>query len=148
MIAVEVGVSRSYEILRAAISWSVWCALHCRLVIAMCIREQRRGRTPDPPQYSSIQVENAAVDEADQDFRHQLTERPYGPMVRDGVAWFWRIKLLVLETYRIPDEDVLPEILLQPSRSFTIVEEGEFVGGDVPANLQESSSGTVSPTTS
>ncbi|KAK9358416.1 hypothetical protein V1504DRAFT_461110, partial [Lipomyces starkeyi] len=67
MIAVEVGVSQSYESLRAAISWSV-CALDCRLGIVMCIREQGRGRTPDPPLYSSIQVENAAVDEADQDF--------------------------------------------------------------------------------
>ncbi|KAK9487393.1 hypothetical protein V1527DRAFT_481102 [Lipomyces starkeyi] len=87
----------------------------------MCIREQGRGRTPDPPQYSSIQVENAAVDEADQDFRRQLTERTS----------------VVLETYRILDDDFLPETLLQPSRSFTIVEEGEFVGGDVPANFQE-----------
>jgi hypothetical protein len=135
MIAVEVGVSQSYEILRAAISWSVWCALHCRLVIAMCIREQGRGRTPDPPQYSSIQVENAAVDEADQDFRHQLTERPYRPMVRDSVAWFWRIKLVVLETYRIPDEDVLPETLLQPSRSF-VSDSWQYLW-TMPANLQK-----------
>ncbi|KAK9326780.1 hypothetical protein V1520DRAFT_358640 [Lipomyces starkeyi] len=136
MIAVEVGVSQSYESLRAAISWSV-CALHCRLGIVICIREQGRRQTPHPLQYSSIQVENAAVDEAEQDFRRQLMERPYGPLVRDGVTWFGRIKRVVLETYRIPDEDVLPETLLQPSRSFTIVEEGEFVGGDVPPNLQE-----------
>ncbi|KAK9242473.1 hypothetical protein V1506DRAFT_509403 [Lipomyces tetrasporus] len=66
-----------------------------------------------------------------------LTERPYGPLVRDGVTWFARIKRVVLGTYRIPDEDVQPETLLQPSRSFTIVEEGEFVGGGVPPNLQE-----------
>ncbi|KAK9318863.1 hypothetical protein V1517DRAFT_370141 [Lipomyces orientalis] len=136
IVAVEVGVSQSYESLRAAISWSV-CALHCRLGIV-------RWHGPDPPQHSSIQVENAAVDEseAEQDFRRQLTERPYGPLVRDGVAGFGRIKRVALETYRISDEDVLPE--LHPLRSFatykalsTIVEEGEFVGGDVPPNLQE-----------
>ncbi|KAK9372944.1 uncharacterized protein V1513DRAFT_460126 [Lipomyces chichibuensis] len=136
MIAVEVGVSQSYESLRAAISWSV-CVLHCRLGIVISIREQGRGQPPEPPQYSSIHDENAAVGEAEQDFRRQLTERPYRPLVRDGVIWFGRIKRVVLETYRIPDEDVLPETLLQPSRSFTIVEDGEFVGGDVPPNLQE-----------
>ncbi|KAK9319200.1 hypothetical protein V1517DRAFT_60194 [Lipomyces orientalis] len=136
MIAVEVGVSQSYESLRAAISWSV-CALRCRLGIAMCIREQGRGEAPDPPQYSSIQEENAAVDEAEEDFRHQLTERPYGPLVRDGVTWFGRLERVVLETYRAPDENITESMVLDPSRSFTIVEDGEFVGGDVPPNLQE-----------
>ncbi|KAK9481758.1 hypothetical protein V1527DRAFT_416349 [Lipomyces starkeyi] len=136
MIAVEVGVSQSYESLRAAISWSV-CALHCRLGIAMCILEQRRRATPDPRDYSSIEEENAAVDEAEEDFRRQLTERPYGPLIRDGVTWFGRVQKVILETYRIPDEGFLPETLLQPSRSFTIVEDGEFVGGDVPPNLRE-----------
>ncbi|KAK9319201.1 hypothetical protein V1517DRAFT_310932 [Lipomyces orientalis] len=136
MIAVEVGVSQSYESVRAAISWSV-CALRCRLGIAMCIREQGRGEAPDPPQYSSIQEENAAVDEAAEDFRHQLTERPYGPLVRDGVTWFGRLERVVLETYRAPDENITESMVLDPSGSFTIVEDGEFVGGDVPPNLQE-----------
>ncbi|KAK9249901.1 hypothetical protein V1507DRAFT_477333 [Lipomyces tetrasporus] len=136
MIAVEVGVSQSYESLRAAISWCV-CALYCRLGIAMCIHEQRRGDTPDPPQYSSIQEEVAAVGEAEEDFRRQLTERPYGPLVRDGVTWFGRIQRVVLETYRAPDASITESMILDPSRSFTIVEDGEFVGGDVPPNLQE-----------
>ncbi|KAK9311690.1 hypothetical protein V1524DRAFT_473177 [Lipomyces starkeyi] len=96
MIAVEVGVSQSYESLRAAIAWSV-CALHCRLGIVMGIREQGRGQTPDPPQYSFIEVE-MLLDRTDR-----------------GVTWFGRIKRVVLETYRIPDEDVLPETLLQRS---------------------------------
>ncbi|KAJ8096578.1 hypothetical protein POJ06DRAFT_297833 [Lipomyces tetrasporus] len=136
MIAVEVGVSQSYESLRAAISWCV-CALHCHLGIAMCIREQGRGEVPDRPQYPSIQDENAAVDEAEEDFRRQLTERPYGPLVRDGVTWFGRVQRVVLETYRAPDESITERTILDPSRSFTIVEDGEFVGGDVPPNLQE-----------
>ncbi|KAK9243463.1 hypothetical protein V1506DRAFT_523660 [Lipomyces tetrasporus] len=95
------------------------------------------GEAPDPPQYSSIQEEDAAVDEAEEDFRHQLTERPYGPLVRDGVTWFGRIQRGVLETYRALDENIPESIILDPSRSFTIVEDGEFVGGDVPPNLQE-----------
>ncbi|KAK9322264.1 hypothetical protein V1517DRAFT_308159 [Lipomyces orientalis] len=109
MIAVEVGVSQSYESLRAAISWSV------------C--EESRGVTPDLD-YSSIQEENIAVAQAEEDFRCQLMERPYGPLV-------------IIETYRIPDEDYPPGTILLPSRSFTIVDDGNFVGGDVPPDLQE-----------
>ncbi|KAK9369323.1 hypothetical protein V1509DRAFT_652454 [Lipomyces kononenkoae] len=127
MIVVEIGVSQAYESLRAAISWSV-CALRCRLGILMCIREHGPQQTREPLQYSSIQEENDDVGVSEEDFRRQLMERPYGPLVRNGV---------VLETYRLPDGNILPETLLQPSRSFTIAEGGEFVGGDVPANLQE-----------
>ncbi|KAK9322263.1 hypothetical protein V1517DRAFT_308158 [Lipomyces orientalis] len=135
MIAVEVGVSQAYESLRAAISWSV-CALRCRLGIAMCIRERSRRLTP-VPDYSSIQEENAAVAVAEEDFRRQLIERPYGPLVRDGITWFGRINQVIIETYRVPDEDYPPETILSPSRSFTIVDDGNFVGGDVPPDLQE-----------
>ncbi|KAK9361280.1 hypothetical protein V1504DRAFT_491551 [Lipomyces starkeyi] len=91
MIAVE-------ESLRAAISWSV-CALHCRLGMAMCIREQSRGETPDPPQYSSIHEEYAAIDELK------------------------RISRMVLETYRAHDENLPYGTVLDPSRSFAILRE-------------------------
>ncbi|KAK9242711.1 hypothetical protein V1506DRAFT_555891 [Lipomyces tetrasporus] len=81
--------------------------------------------------------EDAAVDEAEEDFRHQLTERPYGPLVRDGVTWFGRIQRVVLEIYCAPDENITESMVLDPSRYFTIVEDGGCVGGDVPPNLQE-----------
>ncbi|KAK9427312.1 hypothetical protein V1505DRAFT_317799 [Lipomyces doorenjongii] len=135
MIAVEVGISQTYESLRAAISWSV-CALHCRLGIAMCIREERQGQTPEQ-HYPSLEEENISVAGAEEDFRHQLTEHPYGPLVRDGVTWFGRIRQAILETFRIPDEDLPPGTLLDPSQSFTIVNDGEFVGHDIPPNLRE-----------
>ncbi|KAK9427910.1 hypothetical protein V1505DRAFT_402261 [Lipomyces doorenjongii] len=135
MIAVEIGVSQAYESLRAAISWSL-CALHCRVGIAMYIREGMRGQTP-ALHYSSLEEEDAAVAEAEEDFRDQLTEHLYGPLVRDGVTWFGPIKHVILETYRVQDEDLPPSTLLDPSKSFTIVDSGEFVGHDVPPNLQE-----------
>ncbi|KAK9369839.1 hypothetical protein V1509DRAFT_561806, partial [Lipomyces kononenkoae] len=94
-------------------------------------------QTREPRQYSSIQEENDDVGDAEGDFRRQLMERPYGPLVRNGMIWFGRIEQVVLETYRMPDGNILPETLLQPSRSFTIVEDGEFVGSAVPPNLQE-----------
>ncbi|KAK9235930.1 hypothetical protein V1525DRAFT_239469 [Lipomyces kononenkoae] len=135
MIVVEVGVSQAYESLRAAISWSL-CALHCRLGIAMNIRERRRGQTPRL-YYSSLAEEIAAVAEAEEDFRAQLIEHPYGPLVRDGVTWFGRISQVILETYRLQNEDLPPGTLLDPSNSFTIVDGGEFVGDYVPPDLRE-----------
>ncbi|KAK9329784.1 hypothetical protein V1520DRAFT_157667 [Lipomyces starkeyi] len=103
----------------------------------MCIRvrEKDRGRTPDPPQYSSIQVETAAVDEADEDLRRQLTvdRAPVRPMVRDGVAWFGRIKLVVLETTGSRMRTFGPR-LLQPSRSF-VSDSGQYLW-TMPPNLQ------------
>ncbi|KAK9344695.1 hypothetical protein V1522DRAFT_409542 [Lipomyces starkeyi] len=42
IIAVEVGVSQTYESLRTAISYSV-CALRCSLDIAMCISDGNRS---------------------------------------------------------------------------------------------------------
>ncbi|KAK9239211.1 hypothetical protein V1525DRAFT_424826 [Lipomyces kononenkoae] len=133
MITVEVGISRPYERVRFAISWSV-CALPCPLGIAMQIREGRRNHAPRL-YYSSLVEENAAVAEAEEDFRHQLTEHRYGPLVRGGVTWFGRIRQVILETYRVPNEDLAPGTLLDPSKSFESDE--LFVGDDVPQNLQE-----------
>ncbi|KAK9246186.1 hypothetical protein V1506DRAFT_536103 [Lipomyces tetrasporus] len=117
MIAVEVAVSQSYDSMRAAISWSV-CALRCSLGLAMCIREGTRGRRPSRRFYASFEEANAAVDEARQDFYHQLNQHPYGPLERDGVTWFGRVRLVVLETFRRQDEHCTPETLLEPSQSF------------------------------
>ncbi|KAK9236568.1 hypothetical protein V1525DRAFT_212926 [Lipomyces kononenkoae] len=52
MIAVEVGISQSYESLRTAISWSV-LTLRCRLGLAMYINERDRGATPPIRYYQS-----------------------------------------------------------------------------------------------
>ncbi|KAK9327470.1 hypothetical protein V1520DRAFT_46523 [Lipomyces starkeyi] len=117
MIAVEVGVSQSYDSLRAAISWSV-CALRCRLGLAMSISEGSRGETPRMRYYASIEEANAAAGEAEEDFNRQLTQHPYGPLVRFGVTWFGRVRHVVLESYRQRDEESMPETLLEPSQSF------------------------------
>ncbi|KAK9311176.1 hypothetical protein V1524DRAFT_473440 [Lipomyces starkeyi] len=100
-------VSKSYDSLRAAIS--------CR------------AATPRMRYYASIEKANAAVGEAEEDFNHQLTQRPYGPLVRYGVTWFGRVRHVVLESYRYRqrDEESMPETLLEPSQSFTLVENGE-----------------------
>ncbi|KAK9334226.1 hypothetical protein V1521DRAFT_471722, partial [Lipomyces starkeyi] len=117
MIAVEVGVSQSYDSLRAAISWSV-CAMHCCLGLAMSISEGSRGGAPPMRYYASIEEANVAVVEAEDDFQDQLMQRPYGPLVRYGVTWFGGVRSVILETYRQPREDFTPETLLEASRSF------------------------------
>ncbi|KAK9368313.1 hypothetical protein V1509DRAFT_658688 [Lipomyces kononenkoae] len=136
MIAVEVGVSQAYESLRAAISWSV-CALRCPLGIAMSIREGGRGIIPDMLYYPSIQEADNAFHDAEEDFRCQLTQSPYGPLIREQVTWYGRVRQVILEAYRMPDENSAPQTLLHPSQSFMIVEDGKFVGDNVPPNLQE-----------
>ncbi|KAK9238392.1 hypothetical protein V1525DRAFT_449795 [Lipomyces kononenkoae] len=67
------------------ISWSV-CAMHCR--------------------------RNTAFHDAEEDFRRQLTQSPYGPLHRDGVTWSGRVQQM-------------------------IVQDGEFVGDNVPPSLHE-----------
>ncbi|KAJ8103756.1 hypothetical protein POJ06DRAFT_264586 [Lipomyces tetrasporus] len=132
----DLAVSESYDSMRPAISWSV-CALRCSLGLAMCIREETRGRRPPRRFYASFEEANAAVDEARHDFYHQLNQHPYGPLERDGVTWFGRVRLVVLETFRRQDEHCTPETLLEPSQSFTLVENGEYVAQNISPNLQE-----------
>ncbi|KAK9240742.1 hypothetical protein V1525DRAFT_423661 [Lipomyces kononenkoae] len=129
MIAVEVDVSQANERLRAAISWSV-CALHCPLGIAMSIREGGSGKMPDMLYYPSVQVAENAFHDAEEEFRRQLTQSPYGSL-------YGRLRHVIRETYRSPDDSTVPGTLLNPSQSFVIVEDGEFVGEQVPPNLRE-----------
>ncbi|KAK9342554.1 hypothetical protein V1522DRAFT_460826 [Lipomyces starkeyi] len=157
MIAVEVAVSQSYDSMRAAISWPV-CALRCRLGLAMCIREESRGRRPPRRHYASLEEANAAVDEARDDFYYQLIQHPYGPLERDGVTWFGRVNRVVLQTYRREDEHFAPETLLEPTQSFacdirikdyiipTLVENGEYVAQNISPNLREVVLGDCIPT--
>ncbi|KAK9487874.1 hypothetical protein V1527DRAFT_506970 [Lipomyces starkeyi] len=145
MISVEVAVSQSYDSMRAAISWSV-CALRCRLGLAICISEESRGRRPPRHFYASLEEANAAVNEARNDFYHQLIQHPYGPLERHGVAWFGRVRLVVLETFRRKDEHCTPETLLKPSQSFTLVENGEYVAQNISPNLHEVVLGDCIPT--
>ncbi|KAK9352158.1 hypothetical protein V1523DRAFT_414708 [Lipomyces doorenjongii] len=63
MVAFEVGVSQTYNSLRAAISWCV-CALHCRLGIAMNITEKDRGERPSIRSYACEQELNATIQQA------------------------------------------------------------------------------------
>ncbi|KAK9236554.1 hypothetical protein V1525DRAFT_426991 [Lipomyces kononenkoae] len=136
MVAVEVGVSQSYRSLQAAVSWSV-CALRCRLGLAMSISEGNRGETPHMRYYASIEEAEAAAQESENDFQRQLLQHPYGPLERYGVIWFGKVRQVILETYRSEDDNCLPETLLVPSQSFTVVENGEYVGHSVSPNLRE-----------
>ncbi|KAK9365102.1 hypothetical protein V1509DRAFT_571654 [Lipomyces kononenkoae] len=136
MIAVEVGVSQSYDSLRAAISWSV-CALRSRIGLAMSISEGSRRTTPSVRYYVSDEEADALVEEAENDFRSQLMQHPYGPLERDGITWFGKVRRVILEAYRRQDEDCPPETILEPSQSFTIVEDGEYVGHNISPNLRE-----------
>ncbi|KAK9486472.1 hypothetical protein V1527DRAFT_495750 [Lipomyces starkeyi] len=135
MIAVEIAVSQAYDSMRAAISWSV-SALHCRLGLAMCISEESRGRRPPSRFYPSLEKANATVDEARYHFYHQLIQHPYGPLERDGVTWFGRVTLV----------HCTPETLLEPSQSFTLVENGEYVAQIISPNLREVVLGDCIPT--
>ncbi|KAK9311681.1 hypothetical protein V1524DRAFT_473187 [Lipomyces starkeyi] len=117
MIAIEVGVSQSYESLRAAIS--------CR------------GEKPTIRYYDSASDFDDAMEQIRRKFRDQLIQNPYGPLVNDGVTWFGRVGSVVLQTFRCPDEDCAKETLLEPTQSFTLVRRGAFVGLDIPANLDE-----------
>ncbi|KAK9340070.1 hypothetical protein V1521DRAFT_466441 [Lipomyces starkeyi] len=104
MIAVEVGVSQSYDSLQAAISWSV-CALRCRLGLAMSISEGGRGETPPMRYYASIEEAEAAAEQSEDDFQRQL------------------FSILFLGTYRREDKNCLPETSLEPSQSFMVLKD-------------------------
>ncbi|KAK9327008.1 hypothetical protein V1520DRAFT_387805 [Lipomyces starkeyi] len=118
MIAIEVGVSQSYESLRPQSLGSL-------------------GKKPDIRYYDSVSDFDDAMEQIRRKFHDQLTQNPYGPLVNDGVTWFGQVGSVVLQTFRCPDEDCAKETLLDPTQSFTLVRRGAFVGLDIPANLDE-----------
>ncbi|KAJ8103629.1 hypothetical protein POJ06DRAFT_279381 [Lipomyces tetrasporus] len=130
MIAFEVGISRSYDSLRAAISFSV-CALHSSLGIAMGIDEDKSYTKPPIQCFATFEEMNTAIKELEQDLRSQLQACPYGPLIANGVTWFGK-----------EGRDCRPETLLSPTQSFKIVEDGKFIGennehgiADIPLNF-------------
>ncbi|KAK9385145.1 hypothetical protein V1515DRAFT_617517 [Lipomyces mesembrius] len=139
MVAVEIGVSQNYQMFYTFPQLSV-CALRCRIGIAMLIKEGKRGRTPRTRWYASTQEAPSIF------FSGLLAQRPYGPLVWDGVTWFGKVQQVVLETYRCQDENVLPDTVLNPSQSIVIVRNGQFVCDDMPANLRELVLGDCIPT--
>ncbi|KAK9318996.1 hypothetical protein V1517DRAFT_370067 [Lipomyces orientalis] len=108
--------------LRAAVSFSV-CALRYRVGIAM-----------------------AAIQEIKRALRTQLQASSFGPLKIGEDIWFDKVTSVVLETYRLEDETSLPDTLLNPTQSFKIVDDGRFVGDEVPANLAELTLGDCIPT--
>ncbi|KAK9341840.1 hypothetical protein V1522DRAFT_417997 [Lipomyces starkeyi] len=137
MVAVEVGMSQTYDSLRAAISYSV-CDLHCRVGITMSIKEGNRGPRAPIQYYSTAQERDTAIRQAERQLRTELRNNRYGPLVLNGFTWYGMVKRVVVETFRQEEENTLtPGTLLDPTQSFAIVEEGRFVGGDVPSNLAE-----------
>ncbi|KAK9245890.1 hypothetical protein V1506DRAFT_553553 [Lipomyces tetrasporus] len=117
MVAVEVGLSQSYESLRAAISYSV-SALRCSLGIAMCIAEGDRGATPPVQYYSTRREKDLAIEQAELDLKAEARNNPYGPLVLRGCTLFGRVSKVLLETFRQGDDTCLPNTLLNPTQSF------------------------------
>ncbi|KAK9349705.1 hypothetical protein V1523DRAFT_163964 [Lipomyces doorenjongii] len=137
MIAVEVGFSQTYESLRAAISWCV-CALRCRLGIAMSIHEEKRVMPLQVQYHASWHDADTVVAEAKEAFRRQMVDCPFGPLVWNGMSWMGKISSVEIQTFRAPEEETyIPETLLNPTQSFIVISDGQFVGGDVPSNLHE-----------
>ncbi|KAK9430820.1 hypothetical protein V1505DRAFT_370341 [Lipomyces doorenjongii] len=145
MVAFEVGISRSYEKLRAAISFSV-CALHSNLGIAMSVNEDKSYTKPPIQRYATFEEMNTAIKEMEQALRSQWRACPYGPLIANDVTWFGKISNVVLETFRQEDRNYRPDTLLIPTQSFTIVEDGKFIGENVPSNLAELTIGDCIPT--
>ncbi|KAK9481894.1 hypothetical protein V1527DRAFT_455564 [Lipomyces starkeyi] len=145
MVAVEVGLSQTYESLRAAISFSV-CALRCRVGIALSVNEGDRGTVPTIRYYDTREKKLGAIREIEHDLDSQLQANPFGPLRIGEETWFGKVTKVDLETYRPEDETSPPETLLDPKQSFTIVENGRFVGGEVPPNLADITIGDCIPT--
>ncbi|KAK9257910.1 hypothetical protein V1519DRAFT_470286 [Lipomyces tetrasporus] len=134
MIAFEVGVSQSYTSLKDAISYAI-CVLHCPLFITL----------PPVEYYQTRQAMNAAIQQVENDFRMQPQDRPYGPLAADGVTWFGRVSRVVLDVFRREDIDYPEGTCLEPTRSFTIVRDGQYVGSHVSPNLVEVTLGDCIP---
>ncbi|KAJ8103592.1 hypothetical protein POJ06DRAFT_284428 [Lipomyces tetrasporus] len=145
MVAVEVGLTQSHASLRAAISFSV-CALRCRVGIAMCISQGVCGKRPPTKYYATLEEKMAAIQEVERVLRPQLRANSFGPLKIGADTGFGKVTTVVLETYRLEDETSQPDTLLNPTQSFTIVDDGRFVGGEVPANLEELILGDCIPT--
>ncbi|KAK9244593.1 hypothetical protein V1506DRAFT_554568 [Lipomyces tetrasporus] len=94
-------------------SFSV-CALRCRVGIAMRSNEEKR----------------IAIQNVEHVLRAQLLANPFGPLKIGEDSWFGKVATVVLETYRLEDETSPPDSLFIPTQSFTIVDEGRFVGGE------------------
>ncbi|KAK9364459.1 hypothetical protein V1509DRAFT_557211, partial [Lipomyces kononenkoae] len=92
--------------------------------------------TPNVRYYVSTEEADAIVEEAENDFRWQLLRHPYGPLTRGGITWFGKVRRVILEAYRRQDEDCPHDTILEPSQSFTIVEDGEYVGHNISPNLR------------
>ncbi|KAK9311162.1 hypothetical protein V1524DRAFT_473446 [Lipomyces starkeyi] len=119
MVAVEVGLSQTYDSLRAAISFSV-CALGCRVGIAISINEGDRDTAPTIRYYGTREEKLAGIREIEHSLDSQLQTNPFGPLRIGEETWFGKITKVVLETYRLENESSPPETLLDPKQSFFI----------------------------
>ncbi|KAK9339787.1 hypothetical protein V1521DRAFT_426328 [Lipomyces starkeyi] len=145
MIAVEVAVSQSHTSLQRAISWSI-CALECRLGLTMAIAESRRRSAFGTRSFASLREAESTLAEYEADFESQLSSHPYGPLERDGVVWFGKVRGVLLHTYRRPEEDCPPDTVLAPCQEITLVADGAYVGHNVSENLRDMVLGDCVPT--
>ncbi|KAK9426910.1 hypothetical protein V1505DRAFT_115745 [Lipomyces doorenjongii] len=112
----------------------------------MSVNEGDRGTAPTIRYYDSREEKLATIREIEHDLDSQLQTNPFGPLRIGEEIWFGKVKKVVLEIYRLEDETYPPEALLDPKRSFTIVENGRWAGDEGPPNLAEITIGDCIPT--
>ncbi|KAK9312094.1 hypothetical protein V1524DRAFT_466526 [Lipomyces starkeyi] len=130
MIAVEVRSLRNPSHLL------VCSCLGLPLGLAMSVHEESRG-APPIRYYASLEAADAVPEEAEDDLYQKLIQHQYGPLEWHGETWFGRTHPVVLETNRPQDEDCSLETLLDPSQSFTVVQDGEYIVHDISPNLHQ-----------
>ncbi|KAK9335720.1 hypothetical protein V1521DRAFT_463421 [Lipomyces starkeyi] len=121
-------------------------AVECHVGIAMCVDERKRRNALPIQYYDTIREVNDAIEHAQYEFRAQLPDHPYGPLITKGVSWYGRIKKITLEIFRRENEDCPPDAVLHPNKSYVIVEDAHFVAENVPSNLSEVTMGDCIPT--
>ncbi|KAK9261019.1 hypothetical protein V1519DRAFT_482932 [Lipomyces tetrasporus] len=127
MIAVEVGLRYSFSV----------CALRCRVGIAMRSNEVGPCKRASTKYYATLEEKRIAIQNIEHVLRVQLLANPFAENRGRDL------------TYRLEDETSPPESARyspHPYAAFTIVDDGRFVGGEVPANLAEITLGDCSPT--
>ncbi|KAK9329335.1 hypothetical protein V1520DRAFT_174652 [Lipomyces starkeyi] len=140
MVAVEVGISQTYESLRAAISYSV-CALHCRVGIAMCINEGNRGTRAPTRYYSTAQERDTTILHAERQLRTALRNNPCGPLIANGFAWYGPVNRVAVERRTL----VLLILFLTPGNLAQLWNLVNLLVGIFRQTWQSSGLETVSP---
>ncbi|KAK9491018.1 hypothetical protein V1508DRAFT_399325 [Lipomyces doorenjongii] len=120
MVAFEVAVSQSYRSMQEAMSWSMFSIK----------RMKKKQRQPSSkPQMSSVFSSVGA---------------PLDRWCETEVPLFGTLEKVVIETFRCEDANCPSGTVLDPTRSFVVIMDGQSSGEVIPPNLGRSSSETPS----